>query len=72
MAPGGGDPVAMRELWFRIGEAWGAEGRAGRPRWVGATYYALGPEANSAAAAYIHANYAFDPDLAARRLATLP
>ena len=72
MAPGGGEPAAMVALWAQILEAWAAEGRTGRPRWVGATYYALGPNAAEAAAGYINANYAFDPALAARRLATLP
>ncbi len=72
MAPGGGEPVAMSALWAQILEAWAQEGRAGRPRWVGATYYALGPNAANAAAGYINANYAFDPALSARRLATLP
>ena len=39
---------------------------------MGATYYALGANAETAAADYINANYAFDPALAARRLRTLP
>lgn len=72
MGPGGGEPAAMAELWTLIVREWEAAGRAGRPRWVGATYYALGPNAETAAADYINHNYAFDPGLAARRLRTLP
>jgi alkanesulfonate monooxygenase SsuD/methylene tetrahydromethanopterin reductase-like flavin-dependent oxidoreductase (luciferase family) len=72
MAPGGGEPAAMAELWALINREWEAAGRTGRPRWVGATYYALGPDADTAAAEYIHHNYGFDPALAARRLRTLP
>ena len=72
MAPGGGEPAEMERLWALILREWAKAGRAGRPRWVGATYYALGPNAGEAAAAYIHTNYAFDPVLAERRLATLP
>ena len=72
MAPGGGEPAALAELWTLILREWEAAGRTGRPRWVGATYYALGPDAGPAAEAYINASYAFDPGLAARRLQTLP
>jgi len=72
MAPGGGEPAEMERLWALILQEWAAAGRAGQPRWVGATYYALGPNAGEAAATYIRTNYQFDPALAERRLATLP
>lgn len=72
MAPGGGDPSAMRALWDEIQRAWYEAERAGAPRWVGASYYALGRDADAAADAYIAANYGFDPQLAARRRKTLP
>jgi len=72
MAPGGGDPVAMRNLWHEIEVAWRDAGRAGRPRWVGATYFALGPRADAAADAYIAESYAFDRALAERRRRSLP
>ena len=72
MAPGGGEPAAMAELWAVIVREWAVAGRPGRPRWVGATYYALGADAGTAAAEYINANYAFDPALAERRLRTIP
>lgn len=71
-APGGGEPAAMRDLWARILDAWAAAGRAARPRWVGASYYALGPDAEAQASAYIASAYGFDPELAARRRATIP
>lgn len=72
MAPGGGEPEAMVQMWRRINELWRAEKRAGRPRWVGASYYALGPKAQEHASAYIQANYGYNPQLAAKRLSTLP
>lgn len=72
MAPGGGEPARLNALWKRIGDAWTDAGRAGRPRWVGAAYFALGPHAIEAAAAYIGQAYAFDPALGARRLGGIP
>jgi alkanesulfonate monooxygenase SsuD/methylene tetrahydromethanopterin reductase-like flavin-dependent oxidoreductase (luciferase family) len=72
MAPGGGEPEAMAKMWREILQAWQAEGRSGKPRWVGASYYALGPKANEHAEAYIQANYGYNPALAAKRLSTLP
>ncbi|HKA32887.1 MAG TPA: LLM class flavin-dependent oxidoreductase [Candidatus Binatia bacterium] len=72
MAPGGGDPEALIAMWQRIESAWKEEGRAGKPRWVGASYYALGPSGAEYAKRYIDANYGYNPELAARRLATLP
>ncbi|HXG52263.1 MAG TPA: LLM class flavin-dependent oxidoreductase [candidate division Zixibacteria bacterium] len=72
MAPGGGDPEILLQMWRRIEREWQEAGRTGRPRWVGASYYALGPKAADHAAAYINANYGYSPELAARRLRTLP
>jgi alkanesulfonate monooxygenase SsuD/methylene tetrahydromethanopterin reductase-like flavin-dependent oxidoreductase (luciferase family) len=72
MAPGGGEPAAMLELWRQIERAWLAAGRPGRPRWVGASYFALGPNADEAASAYIQANYGYNPPLAERRRRELP
>lgn len=72
MAPGGGEPDRMLALWRDIETAWTATGREGRPRWVGSSYVALGPDADAQAAAYIRTMYAFDPGLAARRLAGIP
>ncbi|HEY7701470.1 MAG TPA: LLM class flavin-dependent oxidoreductase [Candidatus Limnocylindrales bacterium] len=72
MAPGGGVPERMAALWAEVLAAWAAAGRTGRPRWVGATYIALGPDADDQAREYIGSTYAFDPDLAERRLRTIP
>lgn len=72
MAPGGGEPKSMLTMWQRILSAWNEAGREGRPRWVGANYYALGPHAAEHAERYINANYGYNPELAARRLSSLP
>jgi alkanesulfonate monooxygenase SsuD/methylene tetrahydromethanopterin reductase-like flavin-dependent oxidoreductase (luciferase family) len=72
MAPGGGEPAKVAELWQRIGEAWTAAGRTGRPRWVGASYFALGPEAEQAARAHVARWYGFDPALQEKRLRGIP
>jgi alkanesulfonate monooxygenase SsuD/methylene tetrahydromethanopterin reductase-like flavin-dependent oxidoreductase (luciferase family) len=71
MAPGGGEPENLLETWHQIEDAWQEAGRTGKPRWVGASYYALGPNARDHANRYINANYGYNPDLAARRLSTL-
>jgi len=72
MAPGGGEPDSLLKMWRQIEHAWQEAGRKGKPRWVGASYYALGPNAADHASHYINANYGYNPDLAARRLRTLP
>jgi alkanesulfonate monooxygenase SsuD/methylene tetrahydromethanopterin reductase-like flavin-dependent oxidoreductase (luciferase family) len=72
MAPGGGEPEAMLQMWRQIGRAWEEAGRAGKPRWVGATYFALGPSALDHASRYIAANYGYNPALAERRLRGIP
>jgi alkanesulfonate monooxygenase SsuD/methylene tetrahydromethanopterin reductase-like flavin-dependent oxidoreductase (luciferase family) len=72
MAPGGGEPAAMLKMWHEIEQAWREAGRPGKPRWVGASYFALGPNAPDHAARYIGANYGYNPELAAKRLRTLP
>jgi len=72
MAPGGGDPAAMLDMWRDIEQAWKRHGRQGKPRWVGASYFALGPNAADHATRYISASYGYNPELAAKRLRTLP
>ena len=72
MAPGGGEPAAMLKMWREIEQAWQQAGRSGKPRWVGASYFALGPNAIDHATRYINANYGYNPELAAKRLRTLP
>ncbi len=72
MAPGGGEPESMLEMWKNIVQAWRDAGRQGQPRWVGASYFALGPKAFEQASGYINANYGYNPELAARRLRGIP
>lgn len=72
MAPGGGEPQSMLKMWREIETAWREAGRSGNPRWVGASYFALGPNAAEQASRYIEANYGYNPELAARRMKTLP
>ena len=72
MAPGGGEPEALLHTWRNILQAWKDHGRAGQPRWVGASYFALGPNATEHATEYINHNYGYNPELAAKRLRTLP
>jgi alkanesulfonate monooxygenase SsuD/methylene tetrahydromethanopterin reductase-like flavin-dependent oxidoreductase (luciferase family) len=72
MSPGGGDPEQMGALWVEIVDAWRAAGRSGRPRWVTASYYSLGPQAQENADRYIEANYGYNADLAARNRANIP
>ena len=72
MAPGGGEPEAMVKIWHAIQQAWQENQRKGQPRWVGASYFALGPNALDHATRYINANYGYNPELAARRLSALP
>jgi alkanesulfonate monooxygenase SsuD/methylene tetrahydromethanopterin reductase-like flavin-dependent oxidoreductase (luciferase family) len=72
MAPGGGGPDAMAALWAEIRAAWTAAERPGNPRWVGSSYVALGPDAETQARQYIESAYAFDPALAERRLRSIP
>ena len=72
MAPGGGEPAAMAELWRKVEAAWATAARAGRPRWVSGSYFALGPTAEADARAYIDASYGSDPALAERRYRGLP
>jgi hypothetical protein len=72
MAPGGGEPARMKDLWALVLHSWEAAKREGRPRWVGSSYAALGPKAQEQVEEYIRTMYAFDPALALRRLRSIP
>jgi alkanesulfonate monooxygenase SsuD/methylene tetrahydromethanopterin reductase-like flavin-dependent oxidoreductase (luciferase family) len=72
MAPGGGEPESMLKLWQQTLKLWKEMGRQGQPRWVGASYFALGPNAFDQASRYINANYGYNPELGARRLRGIP
>jgi alkanesulfonate monooxygenase SsuD/methylene tetrahydromethanopterin reductase-like flavin-dependent oxidoreductase (luciferase family) len=56
---GGGTPEQSLGLYHAAEEAWNAEGRPGKPRFVGAFYFGLGPNALEKASAYIRDYYAF-------------
>jgi alkanesulfonate monooxygenase SsuD/methylene tetrahydromethanopterin reductase-like flavin-dependent oxidoreductase (luciferase family) len=56
---GGSTPEQAVELYRAAEEAWKAEGRPGKPRFVGAFYYGLGPDALAKAGAYIRDYYSF-------------
>jgi alkanesulfonate monooxygenase SsuD/methylene tetrahydromethanopterin reductase-like flavin-dependent oxidoreductase (luciferase family) len=72
MAPGGASTEVIGARWGMVREAWSAAGRAGTPRFLAGTYYALGPRADELADAYIEEAYGHDRQLAARRRSTLP
>jgi alkanesulfonate monooxygenase SsuD/methylene tetrahydromethanopterin reductase-like flavin-dependent oxidoreductase (luciferase family) len=72
MAPGGGDPASVAALWDRVRSSWNDAGRTGTPRFVGGSYFALGPDAELAARAYVTEAYGHDPALAERRLRGVP
>lgn len=72
MAPGGGDPASVAALWDRVRSSWAQAGRSGSPRFVGGSYFALGPDAEPAARAYVTEAYGHDPALAERRLRGVP
>ena len=41
------DPATAQQLYGTAQESWQAAGRSGKPRFVAAAYYALGPNASS-------------------------
>src|SRR5260221_5456894 len=56
---GGGLPPMARQNYALAEQAWKAAGRAGKPRFVAATYWGLGPNAAERVGAYIRSYYAF-------------
>jgi len=54
---GGADPERAASLYAIAEEAWRSAGREGRPRFVGAAYYALGPDAAERGGAYLRDYY---------------
>ncbi len=60
----GGDPDVALRSYQAILEDWKAAGRKGKPRFVAAAYFALGPDAASSVDRYINDYYGFMPDLA--------
>lgn len=53
------DPNQARQLYSIAEEAWRAESRPGRPRFVGGIYYGLGPRAEDSGRQYLRHYYAF-------------
>lgn len=56
---GGLGPDQARQLYTVVEEAWRAEGRSGRPRFVAATYFGLGPNATEGILRYIGDYYGY-------------
>ena len=56
---GGGGPDMMAPIAAKLREAWAESGRAGEPRLVALTYFALGPDAGEGAASYLKDYYGF-------------
>ena len=69
---GGGGPDAARQGYRAAEQAWKEAGRSGKPRFVGATYYGLGPGAAEKAAQYIRHYYAFRGPMADRIASSVP
>ncbi len=59
-----GGPDAARAAYDSVLETWNEIGREGRPRFVGAAYFALGSDAGDRIAAYINDYYSFMPQYA--------
>jgi alkanesulfonate monooxygenase SsuD/methylene tetrahydromethanopterin reductase-like flavin-dependent oxidoreductase (luciferase family) len=58
---GGSPPEGVQQMAARVREAWRAAGKPGQPRIVALVYYALGPNADAGAAAYLGHYYGFTP-----------
>lgn len=56
---GGTDPDSARRLYVTAVEAWRAEGRPGKPRFVTCAYFGLGPDAAEGIGTYIRSYYGF-------------
>jgi alkanesulfonate monooxygenase SsuD/methylene tetrahydromethanopterin reductase-like flavin-dependent oxidoreductase (luciferase family) len=54
-------PPPQVAAYERLQQAWAEHGRSGRPAFVSGTYFALGPDAEARAAAYVHDYYGYMP-----------
>ena len=61
---GGGGPDVARASYDSVLEQWDELGRAGRPRFVSAAYFALGDDADERISSYIGDYYSFMPEYA--------
>jgi|SRR5579884_2581074 len=69
----GGVPAQMAAPLYQLAiQSWQAAGRTGRPRFVGTTYYALGPHAGDLVSTYIGRYYAFMGDAVQGMIAGIP
>ena len=69
---GGGTIEQAAELYRAAEASWKAEGRAGRPRFVGAFYFGLGPNALERASASMRDYYAFMGPMVEGMIRSLP
>jgi alkanesulfonate monooxygenase SsuD/methylene tetrahydromethanopterin reductase-like flavin-dependent oxidoreductase (luciferase family) len=69
---GSTDPAAALQFYGIAAESWKAEGRPGRPRFVGAVYYALGANAGERIRSYLLNYYAFLGSAAEEMAKTFP
>jgi alkanesulfonate monooxygenase SsuD/methylene tetrahydromethanopterin reductase-like flavin-dependent oxidoreductase (luciferase family) len=56
---GGSDAATAQRLYHAVQEIWQQANRPGKPRFVGAFYYALGPDAATKGADYLRHYYRF-------------
>ncbi len=68
---GGAAPEMAQQLYAIAEESWRAAGRSGRPRFVAATYYALGPNAGRGGD-YIRDYYGYMGEVAGQMAQSLP
>lgn len=66
------DPNQAQQLYALAESSWREAGRAGRPRFVGGVYYALGPRADEQLRAYLLDYYAFLGAAAERMAPSFP
>jgi alkanesulfonate monooxygenase SsuD/methylene tetrahydromethanopterin reductase-like flavin-dependent oxidoreductase (luciferase family) len=69
---GGAQPPMARQGYELAEKAWKDAGKPGKPRFVAATYFGLGPDAAARAGAYIRNYYAFAGPLAEQIANGLP
>ncbi len=68
---GSADPPSAQRLFTAAQEVWQAAGRAGKPRFVGGLYYALGPDAATRGGDYLRHYYRFLGPIADRIAANM-
>jgi alkanesulfonate monooxygenase SsuD/methylene tetrahydromethanopterin reductase-like flavin-dependent oxidoreductase (luciferase family) len=69
---GGAQPPMARQGYALAEQAWKEAGKTGKPRFVAATYFGLGPDAAERAGAYIRNYYAFTGPMAEQIANGLP